>query len=80
MARLKKSLKISKKGIVTPALFPVREKSTKLFLAFNKQGIGGNPVIADNKKEALKQARDIFGKGATVEFNKKTRVTIIRNQ
>lgn len=45
------------------------------WLSFNKKGVGSVPIFAKTKSAALKQARIIFGKGASVEFYKKTKLT-----
>jgi len=44
----------------------------KEWLAFSKSGIGGIQVFTNSRKQAMRRARELYGKGATVEFRKKT--------
>jgi hypothetical protein len=48
----------------------VKERKTKVWFAFNKEGMGDvyRPfVYADTKKDAIKEAKEIYGKGASVK-------------
>lgn len=55
------------------------EEKRKGWLTFNKHGIGGIEITAPNKKEALKIARDQWGRGAKVEYRGIISVTVIPN-
>lgn len=46
------------------------------YLAYNKQGLIGIPIVARNKTEAQKFARQIHGKGAIVKKTKEKVLTI----
>lgn len=49
-------------------------------MTFNKDDIGGLIVPASDKKSALRLARQMWGKGAKVEFYGKQLYTTIRNR
>jgi len=52
---------------------------TKEWMGFDKDGIGGILIYTKTKSQALKQARNIYGKGASVEFQKNTSVERFKN-
>lgn len=58
----------------------VREQRVKTWMTFNKDDIGGLIVPASDKKSALRLARQMWGKGAKVEFYGKQLYTTIRNR
>ena len=56
----------------------VTRRRQENFVAFNKDGLFGVEISATTRKTALKQAREIHGRGAKVESRGKRFVTRVR--
>jgi hypothetical protein len=50
----------------------------KVWIGFNKGGIGGLQFTAKDRKEALELAKDAYGRGAMVEYLGKKNVTVVK--
>ena len=46
----------------------------KLFIAFDQYGLHGLHIGAKNRKEALKYAKELWGKGAKIELYRKPKL------
>lgn len=51
----------------------------KMWFTYNKEGIGGLLISANSKQEALRIAREQWGKGAQVEYAGEKTITIVKN-